>query len=142
MQSRLKVKNRQSRDVIVGAVTGSLRRPAAVIAGLMRDGELTVAGRTTELAAGQASELGAVMTVAAADHPWPERISAGVFGSRRCQQPPKIDPWLRLKIDPRFGHFGFSVSRLVAHRPNGSPRTPRRCWRRWPRMARPVCLAA
>ena len=93
----------------MGAVTGSLRRPAAVIAGLMRDGELTVAGRTTELAAGQASELGAVMTVAAADHPWPERISAGVFGSRRCQQPPKIDPWLRLKLTPGSVISGFPL---------------------------------
>jgi ATP-dependent DNA ligase len=42
----IKVKNRQTREVIVGAVIGSIRRPESVIAGALIDGELAVVGRT------------------------------------------------------------------------------------------------
>ena len=42
----VKVKNRQTREVIVGAVIGSIRRPESVIAAALIDGELAVVGRT------------------------------------------------------------------------------------------------
>jgi hypothetical protein len=45
----IKVKNRESRQVIVGAAPGAIPSPTAVIAGLFRAGELVVAGRTSVL---------------------------------------------------------------------------------------------
>jgi ATP dependent DNA ligase domain len=57
----IKVKNRESRDVIVGAVTGPITAPTAVIAGLIRDGQLIVAGRTNALTAAQSRELAALL---------------------------------------------------------------------------------
>jgi hypothetical protein len=60
----IKVKNRQTREVIVGAVTGSIRRPESVIAGALIDGDLAVVGRTTALTAVQATELAEQLTPA------------------------------------------------------------------------------
>ena len=78
-----KIKNRQTREVIVGAVTGTLGRPLALIAGLYAGGELVIAGRSTALTQTQSAQLGAQLTAAAPGHPWPERISSGVFGTRQ-----------------------------------------------------------
>jgi ATP-dependent DNA ligase len=54
----IKVKNRQTREVIVGAVIGSITRPESVIAAALIDGELAVVGRTVALTAAQAVDFG------------------------------------------------------------------------------------
>jgi ATP-dependent DNA ligase len=58
----IKVKNRQTREVIVGAVIGSIRRPESVIAAAVIDGELAVVGRTVALTAAQAKDLAKHLT--------------------------------------------------------------------------------
>lgn len=81
-RSWVKVKHRETSDVIVGAVTGSLHRPEAVIAGrYTNDGQLVITGRTGALSPSQAAELAALITpVEEPEHPWPAEI-AGQFGS-------------------------------------------------------------
>lgn len=49
----LKVKSRQTQEVIVGAVVGPLHKPASLVAGLISGERLIVAGRSTRLTAQQ-----------------------------------------------------------------------------------------
>src|SRR4051794_5450137 len=73
----IKVKNRRTQEVIVGALTGPITRPEAVIAGALRDGELLVIGRTVPLTAAQLRELAAKLSPSREQHPWPDEISSG-----------------------------------------------------------------
>jgi hypothetical protein len=85
----IKVKNRQSVEVIVGAVTGSIDRPSAVIGGVLRAGDLVDVGRTAELTRAQADELAATLTPAGGEHPWPDEIGTDVFGNHQRVTSPK-----------------------------------------------------
>jgi ATP-dependent DNA ligase len=94
----VKVKNRQTREVIVGAVIGSIRRPESVIAAALIDGELAVVGRTVSLTTAQATDLSKHLTPADHDHPWPDEIGAGVFGQRIRLPITKVRPELVLEV--------------------------------------------
>jgi ATP-dependent DNA ligase len=83
----LKVKSRETTEIIVGGVIGSLARPSQVVAGRYRDGQLRVVGRSTPLNRAQAAELAAVLVSAGVEHPWPERIGSGAFGGGRLSVP-------------------------------------------------------
>jgi ATP-dependent DNA ligase len=86
----IKVKNRQTREVIVGAVIGSIRRPESLIAAALIDGELAVVGRAVALTTAQARDLAEHLTPADDDHPGrmnsaPASLgSAPVSRSRKC----------------------------------------------------------
>jgi ATP-dependent DNA ligase len=94
----IKVKNRQTREVIVGAVIGSIRRPESVIAAALIDGELAVVGRTVSLTTVQAMDLAKHLTPADDDHPWPDEIGTGVFGQRARVAITKVRPELVLEV--------------------------------------------
>ncbi len=94
----IKVKNRQTREVIVGAVTGPITRPEAVIAGALREGELLVVGRTVPLPVAQARELAAQLSPAGDEHPWPDEIGSGVFGPPKRVRITKVQPVLVLEV--------------------------------------------
>ena len=80
----VKVKQRETVEVIVGAVIGPIEHPQAVVAGLYLDGELTIVGRTGQLIDHrQARALAANLTPAGADHPWPDRMLANRFSGNR-----------------------------------------------------------
>jgi len=79
----VKVKSRETTEVIVGAVTGTLDRPDTVVAGLVRDGELQIVGKTTPLTTTQATRLARALTPAGPSHPWPDEVSSSRFGSSR-----------------------------------------------------------
>jgi ATP-dependent DNA ligase len=83
----LKVKSRETTEVVVGGVIGSLARPSQLVAGRYRDGVLQVVGRSTPLGRDQATELAAALTLAGDEHPWPERIGSGAFGGGRLSVP-------------------------------------------------------
>jgi ATP-dependent DNA ligase len=55
------VKRRDTIEVIVGAVTGSIDRPEVVVCGRYRGSDLEIVGRTVPLNPAQAKELGAVL---------------------------------------------------------------------------------
>ncbi|GHE06889.1 ATP-dependent DNA ligase [Klenkia taihuensis] len=83
----LKVKSRETTEVVVGGVLGSLERPSQLVAGRYLDGQLRVVGRSTPLNRAQSAELAAALTPADEDHPWPERIGTGAFGGGRLSVP-------------------------------------------------------
>lgn len=72
-----KWKIRQTELVIVGAVTGPLQRPDAVVVGrLTSDKQLVIVGRSSRLSSEQSDQLsGAVTAVDPSRHPWPLQIS-------------------------------------------------------------------
>lgn len=79
MQIRLKVKHRDSVEVIVGAVIDPRSRPQAIIAGLPLGGRLRIVGRSTQLSARAARELAPYLREPARQHPWPEVIGESML---------------------------------------------------------------
>ena len=71
----IKVKRRQSVDVVCAAVIGPANRPQYVVAGLPVEGRLRIVGRSTVLAAKAARELSAYLHPSKGAHPWPEVIT-------------------------------------------------------------------
>lgn len=71
MQIRLKLKHRETIEVICGAVIGPISRPSEVVAGLILDGELRIVGRSTQLKTATARELARWLRPASTGHPWP-----------------------------------------------------------------------
>jgi len=71
----IKVKRRQSLDVVCGAVIGPMYRPQSVVAGLPVEGRLRIVGRSTALPAKAAQELAAHLRPPQGPHPWPEVIT-------------------------------------------------------------------
>jgi hypothetical protein len=87
------VKHRDTREVIIGGVLGSITRPDVVIAGLYRGGDLVVVGRTVPLDPRQTAELGKLLQPAKPGHPWPDEIIAQRWGGKDSQKPlTKVEP--------------------------------------------------
>lgn len=81
----VKVKSRETTEIVIGAVTGTLQRPDSIIGGLIRDGELRIIGRPTPLSTSQASAVASLLTPAGPDHPWPDEIAPTRFGTTRAK---------------------------------------------------------
>lgn len=71
----IKVKRRQSLDVVCAAVIGPIERPQYVVAGLPVEGRLRIVGRSTVLPAKGSQELAAYLRRPKGAHPWPEIIT-------------------------------------------------------------------
>ena len=72
----LKIKSYTTTEVIVGGVTGSLEHPESLILGRIRsaDGQLRIAGRSTDLHEAESAAIAAVIEAAGDDHPWPAQL--------------------------------------------------------------------
>lgn len=70
----LKVKHRDTVDVIAAAVTGTRAHPREIIVGLPRDGTLNIVGHSTALSKAAAGALADTITAPRGAHPWPVRI--------------------------------------------------------------------
>jgi hypothetical protein len=81
----VKVKSRETAEVIVGAVTGPIRQPGSVVVGLMVEGQLAIAGQSVPLSKTQSDALAAVLTTAGPGHPCPDEVSSSRFGSSRAK---------------------------------------------------------
>lgn len=90
----LKVKHRDTVEVLVGGVLGLVDRPDVVIAArYAADGRLVNVGRSVALTAAQAVELGALLTPAGEDHPWPDELGVGRWQSSTATVPlTKVEP--------------------------------------------------
>jgi ATP-dependent DNA ligase len=66
-----KVKHRDTVDVVVGAVTGTLDDPGELIIGLPEEGELRAVGHSTALSKKAVGELAEVLQAPRGAHPWP-----------------------------------------------------------------------
>ena len=75
MRQWIKVKRRQSLDVVCAAVIGRVERPEYVVVGLPVEGRLRIVGRSTVLAAKASRELAAHLDPSMGEHPWPEVIT-------------------------------------------------------------------
>lgn len=70
-------------------------RASELVVGLVRDGELHIAGRTTPLTTQAARELAPFLTPPTWVHPWPERITSGIvsgWGSREETTLTPVEP--------------------------------------------------
>lgn len=121
----VKVKSRETTEVIIGAVTGSLERPDSIVVGLLADGVLTIVGKSTPLSTSQARSLAAVLTPAGAEHPWPDEVSSSRFGASRAKLVlTKVEPVIVAEVLAdsalQAGAFRHPV-RFVRQRPDLSP---------------------
>lgn len=58
----IKVKSRESRDIVVGAVIGTIQHPEVIIAGRYdSESQLIIVGRSTPLTPAQSQELGRLL---------------------------------------------------------------------------------
>ncbi len=73
----LKVKRRDTLDVVLAAVIGPRQRPEAVVVGLPDQDGLRIVGRSTPLRPHEARQLGEHLRPPAGEHPWPEVVSPG-----------------------------------------------------------------
>ncbi|VTU41408.1 ATP-dependent DNA ligase (plasmid) [Variovorax sp. PBS-H4] len=70
-----------------------------MIAGLHRDGQLIMVGRTVPLTAVQSRSLGEVLQPAGAVHPWPDQISSTRWSKNRSTQPlTKVEPTVVVEV--------------------------------------------
>lgn len=74
VRSWLKLKHRETVEVICGAVIGPITQPSEVVAGLVLDGELRIVGRSTPLKAREGRELATWLHPPKSDHPWPTSV--------------------------------------------------------------------
>ncbi|MGO4587008.1 ATP-dependent DNA ligase [Arthrobacter sp. 2RAF6] len=70
----LKVKNRRSVDVVVGAVIGAITSPSEIVAGLPIDGKLRIVGRSAPLRGADSSALARWLKSPTGPHPWPAMV--------------------------------------------------------------------
>lgn len=77
----VKVKHRETVNVVCAAVLGPVTRPVVVVAGLPVTGRLRIVGRTAPLSAGASRVLAGALEPARGGHPWPVQVvSATVNG--------------------------------------------------------------
>lgn len=70
-RSWLKLKHRETLDIICGAVIGPITQPSEVVAGLILGGELRIVGRSTPLKTRESRELARWLQPPMGEHPWP-----------------------------------------------------------------------
>jgi ATP-dependent DNA ligase len=75
-RSWVKIKHYATTEAIVGGVTGPIDRPESLVLGRIHrsDGQLHIAGRSTELHPAAAEQIAAAITPAGAEHPWPAQL--------------------------------------------------------------------
>lgn len=107
----VKVKRRDTVDVVIGAVIGPITRPRQVIVGDVVGGRLVVTGRSAPLSSGQSASLGALLEPPAGVHPWPEVIGQGRFGRGEPTQVTLVEPVIgevladSARVDGGFRHL-------------------------------------
>ncbi|WP_246080397.1 ATP-dependent DNA ligase [Modestobacter altitudinis] len=100
----VKVKSRETTEVIVGGVIGTLKAPRQVVAGRVQAGELVMVGRSTVLSSVQAAQLAPLLSEAGAEHPWPTMIGSGRFGGGRDRVPlTRVDPTVIIEVSADTG---------------------------------------
>jgi ATP-dependent DNA ligase len=75
-----KYRTKDTLELLVGAVTGSLARPERLVLAYFADEELVVAGGTTALTPAQARHIAELLREPQRPHPWPELLPSGGAG--------------------------------------------------------------
>jgi ATP-dependent DNA ligase len=129
----LKYRYRDTVDVIVGAVTGSVAHPERLVLGLYRDGVLQMVGGTSALTAVQRSQLAPLLVPAGDDHPWPAVIGGGprrLLGRKEIEIV-RVQPDVVVEVaDTAFEHGRWRhVTTSIRLRPELRPGDT--TWPRW-----------
>jgi ATP-dependent DNA ligase len=119
----VKVKERDTVEAIVGAVTGTLERPEVLVVGRYRGKELEVVGRTVKLSDEQSAAIGRLLKPGGARHPWPDQIST--HWGRDSKTPlvkvrPKVVVEVQADAALQAGHYRHPL-RLLRHRTDLTP---------------------
>jgi ATP-dependent DNA ligase len=127
-RSWVKVKQRETLDVLCAAVTGTRRRPEEAVLGLPVDGELRIVGRTSPLTLAQAATLGAVLHPPVGEHPWPTEVKPGALdrfnrGGRDVVELTLVEPIVvEISADVAMtGHSFRHAVRFLRPRPEIDP---------------------
>jgi ATP-dependent DNA ligase len=117
------MKGRETVETIVGAVTGTLRRPEVLVVGRYRGKEFKLVGRTVTLTDDQSAEIGKLLKPAEPLHPRPDQISTH-WGKGSKTPIVKVQPRLVVEVAAdaaqQAGHYRHPL-RLVRHRPDLAP---------------------
>jgi hypothetical protein len=121
----VKVKSRETHEVIIEAVTGPITRPDTVVTGLLPDRELGVVGKSVPLSRSQAASPVTVLEPGPAQHPWPDEVSSSRFGATRdkvglTKVKPGIVAEVRADSALQAGAWRHPP-RFVRHRPDLTP---------------------
>jgi ATP-dependent DNA ligase len=97
-RGRQKYKIRETREVIVGAITGSLAAPHTLLFGRYDDGRLQYTGRTVNLAWTASSTFAGLFTPARPGHPWTGWSFSAGWGSRETLNVTLVEPELVVEV--------------------------------------------
>ena len=122
----LKYRYRDTVDVIIGAVTGSLTSPERLVLGLYRDGALHIVGGTSALSNDQQRLLAPLLSPAKSEHPWPGVIGGGHMGywGNKDFEVVRVQPDLVAEVaaDTAFEHGRWRhVTTFIRPRPDLRP---------------------
>jgi ATP-dependent DNA ligase len=123
----LKVKHRDTLDVVCGAVLGSIARPSFLIVGLPLNGKLGIVGASTQLPAAKSRVLGKALRPAGPSHPWPQEIPRGYLERFSQNREPVtltlVEPFVvEVSTDVAWSGWAFRHPvRLVRLRPEMAP---------------------
>ena len=119
----LKYRIRDTHEVIIAAVTGTLGTPDRLVLGLYDPaGELVVAGRTVALKARQVAQVRPLLRPPQGRHPWPTELPVGrmgVFGGGTVSVTP-VEPFVvEVAADQNFDYGRWRhLARFVRPRPD------------------------
>lgn len=123
----LKLKHRETLDVICGAVIGPISQPGEVVAGLVLDGKLRIVGRSTPLKARDSRELARWLHPPMSEHPWPTSVKGTTLDRFNRDKEPValtlVDPMVvEVSADTAWSGSSFRHPlRLLRVRPELSP---------------------
>ncbi|HEY8281728.1 MAG TPA: non-homologous end-joining DNA ligase [Leifsonia sp.] len=126
----VKVRHRDTFELVAGAVTGSLSDPGELILGRYIDGELRIVGRTTPVKPGAVAALRRQLRPPQAGHPWPDVIHSTAydrFNKKHDTAITLIDP-IVVEVSADTSLAGDSLrhpARYLRTRPELDPATPR-----------------
>ncbi|MGY3567933.1 ATP-dependent DNA ligase [Sinomonas sp. RB5] len=126
----LKVKRRETIDLVCGAVIGPISHPSQLVLGWPDEtGQLRIVGRTTALGSLQVSQAATILHEPQGTHPWPEEIPASRIDRFAKDRGPVhltlVEPSVvEVSADAArsYGSFRHSL-RLVRFRPDVLPQT-------------------
>jgi hypothetical protein len=127
VQIRMKLKHRETLDIICGAVIGPITQPSEVVAGFVLDGELRIVERSTSLKTRESQELARWLHPPTGEHPWPAIVKGSALDRFNRDKEPValtlVEPVVvEVSADTAWSGRSFRHPlRLLRARPEPSP---------------------
>jgi hypothetical protein len=123
----MKLKHRETVEVVCGAVIGPITQPSEIVAGLILEGELRIVGRSTPLKTAAGRELARWLQPPRSAHPWPTTVKGTTLDRFNRDKEPVtltlVEPVVvEVSADTAWSGRSFRHPlRLVRARPELSP---------------------